>query len=312
MCELSHEVICIIGPTASGKSELAQRVALEMNGEVVSADSMQVYRGMDIGTGKVMPNERRVTHYGIDLVEPGEPYSAALFQNYARECFYDIESRGKRSILVGGTGLYVRATIDDYRFPKGDQTTNSVRSFYTSYAQEHGQLALWELLNEKDPESAALIHPNNTRRVIRAFELLEDNTNYAVQKERLANLAQRVPACFIGLRVDPDLLRQRIDKRIDNMVESGLVDEVKGLLDKGLRVGITSSQAIGYKEIADALDDRITLDDAIEKIKIATHRYAKRQRSWFSKDKRIHWFDADESLDSTADRVLEYIKSKSK
>ena len=286
-------VIAVVGPTASGKTDLALRIALAKGGEVVSADSMQVYRGMDIGTGKIPAAERTVPHFGLDLVDPGEPYSAALFQSYARKCFKDIHARGKRAILCGGTGFYVRAAIDGYEFPKGEQVGNSIRDHYHAFAQVNGAQALWEALNKVDPESAAIIPPADVKRVIRAFELLDDGTSYAQQRERLASIPQVVPCVFLGLRVEPDILRRRIDQRVDTMFESGLVEEVRSLLDSGFRQGITAPQAIGYKEVVAALDGEISLDEAKERIKVSIRRYAKRQRTWFRKDSRIIWLDAD-------------------
>ena len=291
--QLSHPVICVVGPTASGKTDVAQRLAQHLGGEVVSADSMQVYRGMDIGTGKLPTAERAVPHHGFDLVDPGESFSAALFQRYARDCFRGIDARGRRSVLCGGTGFYVRAAIDGYEFPEGEQVGNPVRARWTAFAQANGAQALWEQLRAADAESAAVIPPADVKRVVRAFELLADGTTYARQKERLAHVPQVVPAVFLGLAVDADVLRARIDARVDAMVAGGLVDEVRGLLAAGFRDGITAPQAIGYKEIVEALDGRCTLADAVERIKVATHRYAKRQRTWFRKDARIHWLCAD-------------------
>ncbi len=285
-------VCCIVGPTASGKTALAQELAILHDGEVVSADSMQIYRGMDIGTGKIAEGDRMVPHHGLDLVDPGEPYSAALFQDYARACFRDIASRGRNAFLCGGTGFYVRAAIDDYEFPAGEQVGNALRDRLNAFAERNGAHALWTQLKDVDPESADLIPENDVKRVVRAFELLEDGTTYSRQKRALANLPQLVPAVFIGLAVDPAVLRKRIDDRVDDMVRAGLVDEVQSLLDRGFREGITAPQAIGYKEIVEAIDGRITLDEAIEQIKIATRRYAKRQRTWFRKDARIQWIEA--------------------
>lgn len=288
-------VVCIVGPTASGKSDLAQAVALALDSEVVSADSMQIYRGMDIGTGKVLPEDRLVPHHGIDLVDPGDPYSAALFQSYARTCFSDIRTRGKRPVLAGGTGLYVRAAIDDLDFPKGDQINNPIRERYMRYAEEHGARKLWDELDRVDADSAALIHPHNVRRVVRAFEMISEGTSYAEQHKRLQMLPQAVPALLFGLAVDPAVLTDRIDRRVDAMIEAGLVAEVKSLLHHGFRGGITAPQAIGYKEIVEAIDETVSFEDAIEQIKTATRRYAKRQRTWFKKDARIVWLDADEA-----------------
>lgn len=309
--ELSHPVICIVGPTASGKSELAQRVALALDGEVVSADSMQVYKGMDIGTGKVAPAERVVPHHGLDLVNPGEPYSAALFQEYARSRFAEIDGRGRRAILCGGTGFYVRAAIDDYDFPAGEQVGNPTRDRYNRLAEELGPHALWELLRERDPESAQIIPENDVKRVVRAFELLEEGTTYARQKEGLLSIGQWVPATMVGLHVDPEVLRGRIDRRVDSMFEAGLVDEVRGLLAAGLREGITAPQAIGYKEVVAALDGLTTMDEARESIKLATRRYAKRQRTWFRKDRRIIWINATSlSPGEITEAALEIVASR--
>lgn len=303
-------VICIVGPTASGKSELAQRLAVALDGEIVSADSMQIYRGMDIGTGKVPPSERRVPHFGLDLVDPGTPYSAALFQPYARACFADIRSRGHIPFLVGGTGLYVRAAIDDYRFPEGEQVDNPVREHYTRIAEEQGSDALWRLLEQRDPASADVIHPHNVRRVVRAFELLEEGKSYAAQKEALQHIAPYEQALFIGLAVDADLLRARINRRVDAMVEEGLVDEVTTLLQEGFREGLTAGQAIGYKEIVAALDGQCTLAEAIDAIKLATRRYAKRQRTWFRKDTRIRWIDANGDEDAMTAAALDALRQE--
>ncbi|WP_417144913.1 tRNA (adenosine(37)-N6)-dimethylallyltransferase MiaA [Raoultibacter massiliensis] len=303
--DIARPVICIVGPTASGKSDLAQLVAAAIGGEVVSADSMQVYKGMDIGTGKVPPEDRIVAHHGLDLVDPGEPYSAALFQDYARSCFSDIAMRGKRSVLAGGTGLYIRAAIDDYDFPKGEQVENPVRERYMRFADEQGGRALWEELNRVDPASAQLIHPHNVRRVVRAFEMLSEGTNYAAQHARLQSMPQAIDAIVYGLEVTPGVLAQRIESRVDAMIEQGLVAEVKSLLQRGFREGVTAPQAIGYKEIVAALEGEGTLDDAVVRIKTATRRYAKRQRTWFRKDKRIVWIDADEGdAGRLAERVL--------
>ncbi len=306
--QVKQPVIAVVGPTASGKSNLAQELALKLNGEVLSADSMQVYRGMEIGTAKIKPEERKVPHWGIDLINPGEPYSAALFQEYARRVISALDKEGKRTILAGGTGLYVRAALDDYDFPEGEQIDNPIRDKYTAYAQEFGNQALWNLLNEIDAESASVIHPNNVRRVVRAFELLSEGKTYAQQKENLSSISQLIPAIFIGLKVSPDLLNERINRRVDSMIRDGLVDEVKSLLSQGFREGVTAPQAIGYKEIVQALEGECTLEEAIDTIKTASRRYAKRQRTWFNKDKRIQWIDIDNtSSESLLNEALEVI-----
>ncbi len=297
-------IICVVGPTASGKSSLAIRLACFFDGEVLSADSMQIYKGMDIGTGKVSKDEQIVPHHGLDLISPNEAYSAALFQAYARHCFADIAQRNKRCILAGGTGFYVRAALDDYHFPAGEQCDNPLRQKYQDFAKTQGIDALWDLLKQADPQSAQCIPPKDVKRVIRALELLDQEKSYAQQKEKLKALPQLIPAHFIGLAVEPALLNERIDRRVDAMFEQGLVAEVEGLLNSGFREGITAPSAIGYKEVVAALDGQISLEEAKERIKIATHRYAKRQRTWFRKDKRITWLDAnDADIEALAKRA---------
>ncbi len=310
MTDAALPVICIVGPTASGKTDAAQLVAAAIDGEVVSADSMQIYRGMDIGTGKLPAAERIVPHHGFDLVDPGEPYSAALFQSFARDAFAAIAERGKRAVLCGGTGLYVKAAIDAYEFPAGDQVGNPVRERWTAFAEREGAQALWDELNRRDPESARELHPNNVRRVVRAFELLAEGRSYAEQKRNLASIEAAVPAVQFGLAVTPTVLNERIEARVDAMVEAGLVGEVRGLLDAGFREGVTAPQAIGYKEIVEALEGRCTLDEAIAAIKQATRRYGKRQRTWFRRDERIRWIDADAgNARAMADTILAQLET---
>ena len=301
------KVIVVVGPTASGKSSFAIKLAQRLNGEIVSADSMQVYRGMDIGSAKAPENERIVEHWGLDLLEPGEPFSAALFQEYARSAFKDIFNRGKTPILCGGTGFYVRAAIDDYDFPKGNQIGNDIRDKWMDFADKYGAEALWNALAKIDPNSAQLIVVNDIKRIVRAFELLEDGKTYAQQKESLSSIPELIPSIWIGLEVDPQLLKTRINTRVDKMIELGLVAEVESLLDSGFREAITASQAIGYKEIVAALDGKCSMDDAIEQIKTSTRRYAKRQRTWFRKEKRIHWIDANNPDSDFVEAALKVI-----
>lgn len=301
------EIIVVCGPTATGKSDIANDLADKINGEVVSADSMQIYKGMDIGTGKISERTRKVKHWGLDIVEPSTPYSAALFQDYARDAFDKIISKSKTPILCGGTGFYIRAAIDDYDFPKGEQQDNPIREKYNKIAQMHGAHALWEILNEKDKRSAALIHENNVVRVVRALEIFEEGKSYADQVESLQNIKQKYPAKFFGLKVNPEILKNRIDKRVDKMIEAGLVDEVKTLLDQGFKDALTSASAIGYKEIVEHLEGRCSLDEAVKQIKTATKQYAKRQRTWFNKDKRIHWINYNEiDFDSAVKEIILY------
>lgn len=299
------DIIVIVGPTASGKSDVANELGFRIYGEVVSSDSMQIYKGMDIGTGKILPSVQKVKHWGLDIVNANDPYSAALFQKYSRNCFKDIISRDKIPILCGGTGFYVRAAIDDYDFPKGEQENNPVRDKYKKYLEDHGADELWNLLFSRDPKSAEIIHKNNAVRVIRALEIFDEGKSYFEQVENLQNLPQKVNAKFFGLSVDPEILKTRINNRVDKMMSNGLVEEVKNLLDNNYREALCATSAIGYKEIVSYLDGKIGLDEAIEQIKTSTRQYAKRQRTWFKKDSRIHWIDFNNmDIDSAVKEII--------
>lgn len=293
LADFKRPVISIVGPTASGKSSLAQSVALELDGEVVSADSMQIYRSMDIGTAKVLPNEQLVPHHLIDMIDPGQAYSAQLFQDQARAAFQDIYDRDKVPILCGGTGFYVQAALEEMTFPDGEQEENPLRDALEAFRKERGNDALWSLLNAKDPRSAALIHPNNHVRVIRALEMHEEGVSYASQVANIKALPEAVWSLRFFLQVDPHVLAQRIDARVDAMREAGLVEEVRSLVERGFEDALTAPKAIGYKEIMAAMKGQMTLDRAFDQIKTATRRYAKRQRSWFRRDKRLIILDAD-------------------
>lgn len=293
---LAHPVVVVVGPTASGKTDVAQQVALALGGEVISADSMQIYTGMDIGTGKISAEERKVAHHGLDVCPPGTAYSAALFQGLARDAFRGIDARGGWSVLAGGTGLYVRAAIDDYRFVAGEQVGNAVRDAWQAFAGEHGAQALWAELARRDERSAELVHPNNVKRVIRALEMLElEGKSYAEQHDGFATMAQFTPAVFFGLQVEPDVLNDRINARVDAMFEAGLVAEVESLLERGFGEALTAREAIGYKEVVAALWGECSMKEASEAIKQATRRYAKRQRTWWRKDARVNWIDANDA-----------------
>ncbi len=305
---MNAKVICIVGPTATGKSELAQQVAERFDGEILSADSMQVYKGMDIGTAKVPPSERRVAHHGIDLVDPGEPFSVALYQRYSRDAFQRIGSKGKIPVLVGGSGFYVRSAIDDYDFPKGDQQDNPIRDRWQAYLDEFGTDALWDELLKRDKRSAEAIHPNNSKRVIRALEMFEEGVCYADQLDNLKTIKPYVDTLMIGLDCPRDLLNSRIDSRVDQMRRMGLEDEVASLLGMGFRDALTAQQAIGYKEIVDAFNGNRSINQAYDDIKRATRRYAKRQRTWFRRDERIVWVDCTDP-DKACAKVFDIIGS---
>ena len=286
----SHRVIAIVGPTASGKSAVAERLAERFGTEVISADSMQVYRGMDIGTAKTPPNRRRAPHRCVDLVDPGTPYSAALFQRDARTAIDAVHARGLPAVLAGGTGLYVRAALDVMAFPGGALATET-RAALDTRAADDGP-ALHAELARIDPASAALIHPNNVRRVVRALEMAAQGVSYAEQSAGFSSRRYHYAGTVtIGLTMDRPALYERIDARVDEMVAAGLLGEVRALLDAGFRDALTAAQAIGYKEFVPVIEGGTPLEVAISAVKQATRRYAKRQLTWFRADPRITWAD---------------------
>ena len=308
MC--SHEsthptwrIIAVLGPTASGKTAIAEELAVRLDGEIVSADSMQIYRGMDIGTAKPPASERQVPYHCIDLVDPGEPFSAALFQQVAREAIAGIVARGRVPIVAGGTGMYVRAALDDWSFPHGEQTS-PLRIELERLAEEVGAQAMHERLHASDPDSAGLIHPNNVRRTIRALEMAAEGTSYAAQASGFSRRASVYDTVFLGLNVDRDVLYRRIEDRVDAMVAAGLLGEVEDLLAAGFRSGLTASQAIGYKELVPVIEEGFPLPEALAAIKQATRRYAKRQLTWLRADPRIGWVDVTGGLVADGTRAI--------
>jgi tRNA dimethylallyltransferase len=301
----SQRVLAVVGPTAVGKTALAEELAVRLGGEIVSADSMQIYRGMDVGTAKPSLAERRVAYHCLDLVDPGEPYSAALFQSAARDAIADIAGRRKLPVVAGGTGLYIRAALDAMEFPAGQQLDNPVRAAYEAFAAEHGAEALHALLAERDSDSAAVLHPNNVRRVVRALEMADEGVSYAHQAEGFSARESVYDARFVGLTMQRDKLYRRVDERVDAMLAAGLLGEVQALLDAGLREALTASQAIGYKEFVPVIEDGAELDEAVSAVKQASRRYAKRQLTWFTADPRVRWVDVTElTLGEAADAAL--------
>ena len=296
-------VVSIVGPTASGKSSLAEVLACELGTSVVSMDSMQVYTGMDIGTAKTPVAERRAPLLMVDVAPVSKDYSVQLFQVDARRCIDGLLSQEKPAVLCGGTGFYLNAVIDDMDFVNGEKGS-STRKAYEHLLEERGVQALYQLLVERDEKSAALIHPNNTRRVIRALEMLDEGDRYCEQNAELHKQQPYYNAQIWGLTMDRSRLYERINQRVDQMVAEGLVDEVKSLVDQGLTRDTTAGQAIGYKEILDVFSGETTLDEAIEAIKQRSRRYAKRQLSWFRHDKRVQWIDLDVTSQDKAARLI--------
>lgn len=304
---LPGPLVAIVGPTASGKSALAERIACKLESSVVSVDAMQVYRGMDIGTAKVAPSERACPLLMVDVADISEDYSVKLFQRDARVCVDLLLLDEKIPVLCGGTGLYLNAVVSDMQFPAGE-AGDERRATYERLLNEIGPQALYERLRTLDSESAELIHPNNSRRVIRALELLDEGTSYAEHHKGLKQLVPLYEVQIWGIDVDRDVLYARIGQRVDVMFEQGLVDEVKSLMAHGLAQSKTASQAIGYKEVVDALEGRCTLGEARETIKMRTRRYAKRQLSWFRHDKRVRWLSVDD-VDEASEFILDQLSN---
>jgi tRNA dimethylallyltransferase len=280
-------VIVICGATATGKSEIALSLATQLDGEIINADSMQLYRGMDIGTAKLSIEERKgVPHHLLDVLDVTEDASVAWYQERARELISEIESRGKSAIIVGGTGLYIKAILDELNFPDTDQ---EVRDRLNELAEKIGAPAMHERLAKLDPAAALAIDAQNLRRVIRALEVIE-----ITGKPFTANLprkeSMRYPqARQFGLVMDRQLLAARIDERVERMWEEGLVAETNALIDAGIRHGRTAQLALGYAQVLKFVNGEMSEDEAKEDTKRATRQYARRQETWFSRDRRIQW-----------------------
>jgi tRNA dimethylallyltransferase len=284
---VSRPHLAIVGPTASGKSALALEAARALGDvELVSVDSMQVYRGLDIGTAKPSAVEQAaVPHHLIDMAEPTDEWSVARFQHEARAAVADIESRAKRALLVGGTGLYVQAVIDPLTFPPEDR---AVREEILARGSDlHAELAA------VDPEAAAIIEPGNTRRLARALEVVEiTGRPFSSFGNGLQTFGPTVfPVRVAGVWLPRDVLNARIATRVQAMREAGLVDEARGLRDRG-ELSRTAAQAIGYREVLEHLDGKIELDPALDAIVVRTRQFARRQRMWFRRDPRVEWLGA--------------------
>lgn len=287
-------LLCVAGPTASGKTALSLALARCLDGEIVSCDSMQVYRGMDIGTAKPSPDERGgIPHHMLDVAEPTEDYSAARYAREADEAIRGVLARGKHPIVAGGTGLYLRALVSGLHDAAPDDGGQS-RARFAAYLGERGEDALHALLADADPETAARLSPKDHRRVIRALEVHAlTGTPLSEHHRRARSNPPRYETLTLGLRCpDRAELYARIGARVDDMMRRGLLDEVRALLDAGVPAGCTAMQAIGYKELTDVLAGLVPLETAVEDVKTATRRYAKRQKTWFNRQWDVLWLDA--------------------
>lgn len=280
-------VIVICGATATGKSDIAIDVANALDAEIINADSMQLYRGMDIGTAKLTLKERAgIPHHLLDVLDVNQDSTVAWYQELARSTISDIHQRGKDAVIVGGTGLYIKAILDDLNFPDTDP---EVRARLEAEVEEFGSASLFARLEELDPAAALAIDRANTRRIIRALEVIEITGEPFTANLPREDSSKYPHALQFGLVMDREHLRERIDLRVDRMWDAGFVDEVDELISKGIRDGVTAQRALGYAQIIAMREGSMTEEEAKEDTKRASRQYARRQETWFSRDARIQW-----------------------
>lgn len=311
---MKKPLIILTGPTAVGKTKASIALAKAINGEIISADSMQVYKYMDIGSAKIRPDEMQdVKHYLIDELEPHEEFHVVKFQEMAKQAIEDIYAKNKIPIVVGGTGFYIQALLYDIDFTESDEDT-TYRQELESLAKENGAEYLHELLKKVDPTSANTIHANNVKRVIRALEFYKQTgKKISEHNERERQKESPYEFCYFVLNDDREHLYNRINQRIDQMLEEGLIDEVKGLKDKGYTKDMVSMQGLGYKEILNYLNGECTLEEAIYTLKRDTRHFAKRQLTWFRRERDVIWIPKDEfayNENAILQTMLEKIKER--
>lgn len=294
---MKQKLIVVAGPTASGKTRLAIDIAKSVNGEIVNADSMQIYKYMNIGSAKpTLEEQSEAKHHLIDFLDPDEEFSVADYTDLAHKVIAEIASRGKVPIMCGGTGLYINSVVNDITFGE-IETDYKLREELNELAKQHGSQYLLYILKEFDPVSAQRLHPGNLRRIVRAIEFyrttgipISEHQEMTKQKE------SRYEPLMLCVKWDREVLYDRINKRVDIMLNDGLLDEVKRLMEMGYTKELNSMKGIGYKEIIDYFEGNMSLEDTVNLIKQSSRRYAKRQLTWFRRDKRIHWLDANEDF----------------
>ena len=300
-------LVVLTGPTAVGKTKLSIALAKAINGEILSADSMQVYKHMDIGSAKIRPEEMEgVPHHLIDILEPWEEFNVVVFQKHCLECMEQIYDRSHIPILVGGPGFYIQAVLRGIDFTENEENTE-YRKKLELLAEEQGPESLHEMLKKVDPVSAENIHANNIKRTIRALEYYElTGEPISVHNEREKERTSPYNFSYFVLTDDREKLYARIEDRIDEMMSQGLVDEVRQLKDMGCRKGMTSMQGLGYKEILEYLDGECSLEDAVYTLKRDTRHFAKRQLTWFRRESEVTWIDKGR-FDYNEEKILEYM-----
>ncbi|GFI22214.1 tRNA dimethylallyltransferase [Lachnospiraceae bacterium] len=303
-------LIILTGPTAAGKTKLSIALAKDINGEIISADSMQVYRHMDIGSAKIRQEEMQgIKHYLVDILEPTEEFHIVLFQKYAKQAIAEIYAKEKIPIIVGGTGFYIQSVLYDINFQEGEEDT-ALRESLERIAQEKGVQFLHSILKECDPKAAQEIHANNIKRVIRAIEFYRQ-TGKKISEHNDAEREKKsvYDSRYFVLTDQREKLYNAIDKRVDQMIVEGLVDEVKQLMDMGCKRDSTAMQGLGYKEIISYLMGEISLDEAVYIIKRDTRHFAKRQLTWFRRERDVIWIEKDKFA-YDEEKMLHYIKTK--
>jgi len=308
---MKEKLVVLIGPTAVGKTKMSIELAKRLDAEIISGDSMQIYRGMDIGTAKITPAEMQgIPHHLIDIKDPEDSFSVAEFQQLVRPLIREITRRRKLPMIVGGTGLYIQSVLYDYQFTDAP-SDEGYRQKLRKFVEENGEMALFHMLKAVDEESAARIHPRNVRRVIRALEIYHCTGKTMSEWQKTQTPELLYDAAIIGLTMEREQLYRRINERVEQMIANGLLDEVKALYDRGLR-DCQSIQAIGYKELYAYFAGAISLEEAIEQLKQNSRRYAKRQLTWFRNKLPVRWFDMTDSekFDETRDEILQYIEGK--
>lgn len=309
---IKPRLIVIGGPTASGKTAAAVRLCQRIDGEVVSSDSMQIYRGMDIGTAKPFPEEMDgIPHHLLSIADPVEKFSAAAYRELALEAINGIYAAGRQPVVCGGTGLYIDALTKPMSFAE-QNGSEELRAELTALSETMvGKLKLHAMLREIDPESAERLHINDVRRVIRAIEVYRLTGRTITEQAKLDSQREGdYDVIMFALDWPREILYDRINRRVDDMMRLGLVDEVKRLLSNGLTEGSTAMQALGYKEIYQALNSQISMDDAVDAIKQGSRHYAKRQLTWFRRDTRVHWIEAaNKTLDEIVDEMMKEINT---
>lgn len=304
---MKKKVLVITGPTGSGKTKLSIEIAKRCNGEIISADSMQIYKEMNIGTAKPTNEElSQVVHHMIDIVEIGQNFSVADYSKMAFSCIQDIISRGKLPVVVGGTGLYINSIVEEINYFETGESTE-FRDKLNKIAEKKGNEVLYNELCKKDPEAAKRIHINDLKRIVRALEVYEfSKTTITEQQKKSKEIEKKYDYIMIGLTTERSTLYDRINKRVDTMFELGLLEEARDIIAKSDSLG-TSYQAIGYKELKKYFDGECLLEEAKELIKRESRRYAKRQLTWFRRNENIVWLDIKNSINDNINKVLEIL-----